>query len=79
MIDAAIHSGDLLVVDRSLEVKSNNIVIASIDDDLTVKRIKVKDDKYYLLPENVDYDPIPIRKHMDFTIWGVVTHVIHKV
>lgn len=79
MINAGIHSGDLLVVDRALQVDSNNIIIASIDEELTVKRMKVKNGKYFLIPENDDFDPIEVTAEMDFSVWGVVTHVIHRV
>ncbi len=46
MLQAGIHSGDLLVVDRSIKPKNNSIVIASIDGELTVKRIKISGKNY---------------------------------
>lgn len=79
MVDAGIMPDDILVVDRALEAVNNKIVIAVIDGELTVKRLKIVADEYYLVPENKDYPPIQIKEGMDFTIWGVVTFVIHQV
>lgn len=79
MLDAGIYSGDILVVDRSLEPKDGNIVIAVIDGELTVKRMQKAKNKIYLLPENYAYEPIEITSEMHFEIWGVVSTVIHSV
>ena len=79
MINAGIQPDDLLIVDRSLEAVSNKIVIAIVDGELTVKRLRIDDGMYWLLPENESYAPICIDENIDFVIWGVVTYVIHKV
>ncbi len=79
MIEAGIHSGDILVVDRSLTPKDGNVVIAVIDGELTVKRIKQSKNKIFLLPENNNYKPIEITTEMHFEVWGVVSYVIHKL
>ncbi len=78
MIDAGIHPGDILIVDRALEPKDKNVVIANINGELTVKRIRIKYKKLLLMPENEKYPPIPIPADMDFQVWGVVTYVIHE-
>lgn len=79
MMDAGIYSGDILVVDRSLAPKDNNIVIAVINGELTVKRLQMLKNKIYLLPENRNYEPIEITEEMNFEVWGVVSTVIHSV
>ena len=79
MSDAGITTGDTLIVDRALEAKDKNIVIASINGELTVKRVWIANGKVFLKPENNDFSPIEITEEMDFDIWGVVTYVIHKV
>lgn len=79
MQGAGILPDDILIVDRALEATNNRIVIAVVDGELTVKRLKICNEEYYLLPENEDYLPIRISEDMDFVIWGVVTYVIHKV
>jgi DNA polymerase V len=78
MIDAGIFANDILIVDRSLEAKNNSIVIASINSELTVKRLIKKNSEVFLKPENKKYQPIKILDYNDNLIWGVVTSVIHK-
>jgi DNA polymerase V len=79
MIDAHICSGDWLVVDRAIEPSDGSIVIASINDELTVKRLRKRSGRITLKPENDDYRPLHIAKDMELTIWGVVVKVIHDV
>ena len=79
MVEAGIHSGDILIVDRSLEATDKRVVIAVIDGELTVKRIRKIEGKIFLIPENRDYRPIEITDAMNFEIWGVVTNVIHAL
>ena len=78
MEGAGIRNGDLLIVDRAEEPRSNSIVLGVIDGDFTVKRIRKKGGELYLLPDNPDYKPIKINDNMDFQVWGVVTYVVHK-
>ena len=77
MVGAGIISGDLLIVDRSLEATNNSIVVAHIDGEFTVKRIKKTKNKIFLQAENNDYKPIEITEEMDIELFGVVTHAIH--
>lgn len=77
MLDAGILNGDLLIVDRSLEVINNSIVVAYIDGDFTVKRIRKNKNKLFLQAENNKYQPIEITEEMDFELFGVVAHAIH--
>ena len=78
MKDAGIQSGDVMIVDRSLEPENRSIVLAVIDGEFTVKRVNVNDDALYLMPENSNFSPIKITEEMDFQVWGVVTYIIHK-
>ena len=78
MTDAGILSGDLLIVDRSIDPKSNNIVIASIFGDLTVKKLQKKEKSLFLLSANSDYPSIEVKEEMECFIWGVVTYIIHE-
>lgn len=77
MIKAGIHPGDILVVDRSLAPVSGKIVIASLNGELTVKRLESDGKRVRLMPENDSYSPIDITEEVDLRIWGVVTSVIH--
>ena len=79
MIDSGIHSGDILIVDRSLKPNNNRVVIARLNGELTVKRIRKSKSSIYLLPDNKDFKPILIDESMDFEVWGVVTNVIHSL
>lgn len=79
MINAGIHSGDVLVVDRSLEISDGKIVIAAVDGELTVKRYSKKNGRIQLLPENPKYEPIALDDESELHMWGVVTNVIHRV
>ena len=79
MINAGIHNGDILIIDRSLEAADKKIIIAVLNGELTVKRIRIKGDKIYLIPENDEYEPIAVTEEMEFEVWGVVAHAIHKV
>ena len=78
MIDAGIHSGDLLIIDRSITPQNNNIVIASIFGDLTVKKLKKKKNSFFLISANNHYPSIEVKEEMECFIWGVVTFIIHS-
>ena len=79
MKNAGISSGDVMIIDRALEPKNNTIVLAVLDGEFTVKRIQKKADGLFLKPENKDFKAIQITEEMNFQVWGVVTHIIHKV
>jgi DNA polymerase V len=79
MENVGIHSGDVLIVDRSITPADNKIVIVCLDGELFVKRIRKISEEIYLLPENEKYRPIKIMPNQDFEIWGVVIHVIHSL
>jgi DNA polymerase V len=79
MEGAAIHDGDLLVVDRALEPAHGRIVIAAVNGELTVKRLLLRDGGAWLQPENPAYAALHISEGLDCVIWGVVKHVIHSV
>ena len=78
MIDAGIFDNDLLIVDRSIEPQNNSIIIAVLNGELTVKRIiKTKQDIY--IETKLKETNIKITEDIDFTVWGVVTKVIHEL
>jgi len=79
MIDAGIHPGDILIVDRALEPVSNDVVIAVFDGELTVKRVRKSHKRLLLIPDNSTYEPLEVTGEMNVAVWGVVTHVIHSL
>lgn len=79
MINSGIFEGDILVIDKSLEPKTNSILICFLDGEFTLKRIKKIDkDTIFLMPDNPKFDPIKVSKDNNLVIWGVVTYTIHK-
>lgn len=78
MSDAGISPGDILVVDRAVEARDGNIVIAALDGELTVKRLKMSKGRILLVAENPDFSPTEIHPEATFEVWGVVTYIIHK-
>jgi len=79
MLNAGICEGDMLVVDSSINPSEGKIVIAALNGMLTVKRLAYEQNGAYLLPENPDFDPIPINEESDVRIWGVVTNILKAV
>jgi len=79
MLNAGIHPGDILIVDKSLDPRPNNIVIASIDGEFLVKRLITECGTKYLVPDNPAVERIELSKNDQVEIWGVVTWVVHKV
>ncbi|VFQ47230.1 LexA family protein [Desulfoluna butyratoxydans] len=79
MTGAGIYPEDILIVDRSLEATDRKVIIAIVNGELTVKRLRLKDGRAFLVAENEGYPPIEITGHMEFAVWGVVTYVVHSV
>jgi repressor LexA len=71
MRDDGIFDGDLIGVHRTGDARSGQIVVARIDDEITVKLLKIGKDSIRLLPRNPDYAPIDVRPDQDFAIEGL--------
>lgn len=78
MINAGIHEDDILIIDRSLNPKNNDVILAILNGEFTVKRYVKKNNQVVLMPENKRYVPKFINSYDEFEVWGVVTNVIHK-
>ncbi|EXB31015.1 LexA family transcriptional regulator [Acinetobacter baumannii] len=76
MLNAGIDIDDELIVDRSLDAKHGDIVIALIDNEFTVKRLMIDEKGQWLKAENPEYKNIYLQEGQELIIWGVVTHII---
>jgi DNA polymerase V len=79
MIGAGIFSGDALIVDRSITNVNGKVVVAVLNGEMLVRRLEKGFNKTRLIPETTKLSPIDIDPFADFSIWGVVTYVIHAV
>lgn len=79
MQGVGIHTGDLLVVDRSLDPGDGSVVVAVVNGELTVKILRRSPQILALQAANRNYPMLVIQDHMDFQVWGVVTAAIHHV
>ena len=79
MTGAGIFNGDVIIVDRSLEAKSGKVVVAVLNGEMLVRRLEQSFNKIRLLPETKKLAPIEVDPLTDFSVWGVVTYVIHQV
>jgi len=80
MIGAGIFPGDLLVVDRSVEPHDGHVVIAAVEGELTVKRLKGKRGAWRLVAEHPDFTAIKLDKEGETSsIWGVVTSSVRRL
>lgn len=76
MKDAGILDGDLLAIRKTSEARQGQIVVARIDDEVTVKRLDKSSRDIRLLPENPDFEPIVIQPGQDFSIEGIALGLI---
>ncbi|MCW5600169.1 translesion error-prone DNA polymerase V autoproteolytic subunit [Nitrosomonas sp.] len=79
MTGAGILPDDILIVDRSLDAVHDSIVIAVVNNELTVKRLYKRNGQIELRPENPAYPVIQLDKEMELIIWGVVSGVTRKL
>lgn len=79
MIDADIHSGDIVIVDKSnRNPTENDVAVCELNGEYTLKRFMKRGDKGWLIPANPDFPEIEITPDDSFCIWGTVTYIIHK-
>lgn len=76
MIDAGIYEDDLVIVNPNDKGKSGEIIVAMLDDEVTVKRLEKKENKIRLIPENKQFEPIEINKQSKIEIIGKVRGVV---
>lgn len=78
MKDEGIEEGDILVIDKSLELIEGDLAVCYVDGEFTVKRVSIEGDTVWLVPSNPSYSRIKVTKDNDFLVWGIVTYTIKK-
>jgi len=76
MINAGIFEGDLVIVSPNDKGKTGDIIVAMLDDEVTVKTLEIKNEEIKLLPENNSYLPITVTDKNNFSIIGKVKGVV---
>lgn len=79
MIEKGIFPGDMLIVDRSLAPSYGRLVVPLFNGEVGVKRIEKLNNRILLCSENDCYPDIKVSNKDNFSIWGVVTNVIHPL
>jgi DNA polymerase V len=77
-MESSIQHDDLLIVDKSLTPRHEDIIIAAYYGEFLVKQYIVRNNRRWLYPFNKEYPPLPVNEEDDFSCFGVVTHVIHS-
>ncbi len=78
MRDEGIEEGDILVIDKSLELMNDDLAVCFIDGEFTLKRVRLEPEVAWLVPSNPKYPSIKVTKENDFMVWGIVTYTIKK-
>ena len=78
LCDAGVEEGDILIVDKSLTPRNGDMAVCCVGGEFTLKYLEVHSDYILLLPANYDYAPIRVEADEYFTVWGIVTYIIHK-
>lgn len=80
MKDENISDGDILVIDKSLDLENNDLAVCFIDGEFTLKRVEI--DKaakiVWLVPSNIEYSRIKVTEDNQFWVWGIVVYTIKK-
>ena len=79
MEEAKIFDGDTVIVDTKRNAKNNDIIVASVNNEIFIKRLKMGYGKVWLISENGDYKDVLITEDMEFKIIGVVKNLVRQV
>ena len=78
-MEGEICSGDWLVVDRSLDPRHGDVVLACLDGEVTVKRLLVEAGRCFLAANNPEYPRLEMVGERELVVWGVVTHAVRPL
>ncbi|HEY4535511.1 MAG TPA: translesion error-prone DNA polymerase V autoproteolytic subunit [Enteractinococcus sp.] len=79
MEGAGIYDGDKLIVDRGIEPRDGHVVVAIVDGEMTVKRLRITPTGVVLQAENAEYPDVVVAELSDLMIWGVATTCLHRL
>lgn len=79
MTGAEIHPGDLIAVDRAIAPRDGHVVVAVLEGEHTVKRLRIRGPRVYLEAANERYPTLELLPGTQLEVWGVVTHVVHAL
>lgn len=79
MQDAGIFDGDIVVVDKSIEPRSSDVVVAILNEAYTLKRFRIIGGAPHLMPDSTKHSEIEIHQGDELRIWGVVTFVVRSL
>ena len=78
MVRVGIYHDDILIIDRSLNARDGDVIIALLHGEFTVKQISIINGSLFIVPRNPQYSSVKITSEMGFEVWGVVTSSIHR-
>ena len=78
MLHTGIHHDDILIIDRSLNARNGDIIIAVLHGEFTVKQLSIINGTFFLTSQNPQYSSIQVSAEMEFEVWGIVTSSIRK-
>ena len=78
MVRVGIHNGDIMIIDRSLNARDGDVIIAVLYGEFMVKQVSIINGSLFLIPKNPQYSHVKITSEMGFEVWGVVTFSIRK-
>ena len=79
MEEAKIFDGDTVIVDTQRLAKDKDIIVASVNNEIFIKRLKMSRGKVWLISENGDFQDVQITKDIEFKIIGVVKNLVRQV
>jgi DNA polymerase V len=80
MIGAGIYHGDVVIVDRSIKAMNGKVVIVTLNGEMLIRRLEKSFNRIRLIPETTKLSAIEVDPSgADFSVWGVVTYVIHSL
>jgi len=79
MIEAGIHSGDVLIVDRSIKAVNGKIIVAIVNGELMVRRLQTHIKGVTLIAENKKYGNVQVDEFSNYSAWGVVVYSIRTI